>query len=293
MYKKAREDENSIDPMTENSTDWEALDKKYKDRYVKDVMDGLSVDKGFSQDVDMNGSVRLYNQNELKKMEEAGIRPMEHSYTGGGWEGVNSRKNLSTKEQAQAITDEMKKQFPDVKISRKSDVFSGGSSIDFNIMESEKDLFVSDKDIDNMTDFGRLSVGIGFENWAEKNVEGFKRYTNEVYTTNDVRRYAKEALNNIKSHEDQNVRGDEWYLSDYGKKVVSELNKQANSYTYSDSDGMVDYFDHGTYMHVSIGKWNKPYQVSTSKSVKSAYEKYLKEHQGSNIRLEEFKKWYK
>lgn len=33
LYKRAREDENSIDPMTENSTDWEALDKKYKDRY--------------------------------------------------------------------------------------------------------------------------------------------------------------------------------------------------------------------------------------------------------------------
>ena len=36
LYKKAREDENSIDPMTENSTDWEELDRKYKDRYEKE-----------------------------------------------------------------------------------------------------------------------------------------------------------------------------------------------------------------------------------------------------------------
>ena len=33
LYKRARQDENSIDPMTENSTDWEALDKKYRARY--------------------------------------------------------------------------------------------------------------------------------------------------------------------------------------------------------------------------------------------------------------------
>ena len=36
LYKKAREDESSIDPMTENSTDWEALDKKYRDRYERE-----------------------------------------------------------------------------------------------------------------------------------------------------------------------------------------------------------------------------------------------------------------
>ena len=36
LYKKAKENPDSIDPMTENSTDWEALDKKYKDRYISE-----------------------------------------------------------------------------------------------------------------------------------------------------------------------------------------------------------------------------------------------------------------
>lgn len=36
LYKRARQDESSIDPMTENSTDWEELDRKYKDRYEKE-----------------------------------------------------------------------------------------------------------------------------------------------------------------------------------------------------------------------------------------------------------------
>ena len=36
LYKKAKENPDSIDPMTENSTDWEALDKKYSKRYNED-----------------------------------------------------------------------------------------------------------------------------------------------------------------------------------------------------------------------------------------------------------------
>lgn len=37
LYKKAMTDPDSIDPMTENSTDWEALDKKYRDKYNKEL----------------------------------------------------------------------------------------------------------------------------------------------------------------------------------------------------------------------------------------------------------------
>ena len=240
---------------------------------------------------------REYSKEDLKKMSDTGVKPMENSYGGNGWKGVNADKNLSTSEQAKAITDEIKKQFPDVKISRKSEIYSGGSSITFSIMSSDKDLYVSDSDIDKMNDFGRLSTGVGFERWAEENVKGFKRYTNEVYSQNDVRKYAKTVIADLKKRDNQSVRGDEWYLSDYGKKVVSELNKQANSYTYDDSDAMTDYFNHGTYMWVNIGKWDKPYEVNkTTNNLmndrlrRTAYEKYLKEHPASKMTFEEFKK---
>ena len=36
IYKKSKENPDSIDPMTEWSTDWEALDEKYRDRYKKE-----------------------------------------------------------------------------------------------------------------------------------------------------------------------------------------------------------------------------------------------------------------
>ena len=39
LYKKAKENPDSIDPMTENSTDWEKLDKDYSSRYNKEVLE--------------------------------------------------------------------------------------------------------------------------------------------------------------------------------------------------------------------------------------------------------------
>ena len=241
-----------------------------------------------------------YSKEDLDRMAENGIKPMDNSYSGRGWKGVNSDKHLSTSEQAKAITNAMKEKYSDVKISRKSDVYSGGSSIDFNIMSSDKDMYISDADIDKLggeqlfnTDITR---GYGFERWANDNIDNYK--TNHTYSVDDVKKYAKETLNNIKNHENQNVRGNEWYLSDYGKKVVSDLNKEANSYTYDDSDSMTDYFNHGTYMNISIGKWNKPYEVNqkttngTMNSIlqQKAYQKYLKEHPNSEMKFEDFMK---
>jgi len=229
--------------------------------------DKLNEDGSFTQHLGMHGGTREYSAEELKAMADKGIKPMSESYTGGGWEGVNSDKYMDTKDQTKAITDAMKKKYPDVKISRKSDTYSGGSSIQFSVMESAKDLFVSDSDIDKMdySDFGSLSGSNQFEWWAKDNVKDYE--TTHSYNIDDVRRFAKESLARKKESDIQSVRGNEWYLSDYGKQVMSDLNKEANSYTYSDSDGMVDYFDHGTYMWVNIGKYDKPYKVSANEGM--------------------------
>ena len=72
-----------------------------------------------------------------------------------------------------------------------------------------------------------------------------------------------------------------------------------NSYNYDDSDGMVDYFNTNFYGYVHIGKWDKPYEVSESKSSgnqissslqQKAYKKYLKEHPNSKMTFEDFMK---
>ena len=278
----------------------EELNKKYGYPSKTDkTTNGDSKSETFIQNTNMYGGTREYNKEQLDRMKEKGVKPMKDSYTGGGWEGTKYDSKLTTKEIGKRVTDEMKKQFPDVKISRRGDNYSMGSSIDFNIMESEKDLFANASDIDKMSD-KQVSDTIGssvggytrLDEWLDKNG---RKTANNTFTANDERDYLKEELSNYKSRKGDNVVGNEWYLSDYGKKVVSELNKQANSYTYSDSDGMVDYFDHGTYMHVSIGKWNKPYELKSSSSsssdwVREAFNKYRQEHPATKMTFEDFKK---
>lgn len=249
---------------------------------------------GFTQQTDMYGGTREYSKEQLDKMEENGVKPMKHSYTGGGWEGTKYDSNLSTKEIAKNLNDYSKKQFPDVKLSRKTDY----NGIDMYVMSSNKDMFVTDSDIDkmNFNDLEQVTRSNGFNWWAKDNVKDYN--TNRSYSIDDVRKYAKESLNTTRNH-DSNVSGNEWYLSDYGKKVISGLNKEMNSYNYDDSDGMVDYFNTNFYGYVHIGKWDKPYQVNESKSSgnqitnslqNKAYQKYLKEHPNSKMTLEEFKK---
>ena len=71
LYKKARQDENSIDPMTENSTDWEALDRKYRDRYEDEFNPKVNVknDKGQWETKRMN-EVKAQAHKEFKENED-------------------------------------------------------------------------------------------------------------------------------------------------------------------------------------------------------------------------------
>lgn len=50
-------------------------------------------------------------------------------------------------------------------------------------------------------------------------------------------------------------------ITDYGKNVLSSVYNFANSFNYDDSDSMIDYFDRRFYLHLNIGKWDKPFKV--------------------------------
>ena len=248
----------------------------------------------FTQKVDIDGGEYTYDADRLKRMEEHGTKPMANSYTGGGWEGTKYDSTLSTKDIAKNISDYSKKEFPDVKISRKTDY----NGIDINIMSSGKDLYANETDIDKMSDRQvsdtiRDSIGgyTRLDEWLNKNK---RKNANGSFTTKDERDYLKEELNTYKNRNGYNVSGNEWYLSDYGKKVVSGLNKEMNSYNYDDSDGMVDYFNTNFYGYVKIGKWDKPYETTTNKKSmndalrQKGYQKYMKEHPASKMTFEEF-----
>lgn len=43
------------------------------------------------------------------------------------------------------------------------------------------------------------------------------------------------------------------------KEVLLFANRAANDYNFDDSDGMIDYFHTNFYLHLNIGKWDKPF----------------------------------
>ena len=80
LYKRAKENPDSIDPMTENSTDWEALDRKYSDRYkeeyikVKRYPDDYNNHEYISVKRNLDEKLKVPRASGAKDFSEYGIR---------------------------------------------------------------------------------------------------------------------------------------------------------------------------------------------------------------------------
>jgi hypothetical protein len=50
--------------------------------------------------------------------------------------------------------------------------------------------------------------------------------------------------------------------TDKGKELLQKVYQMASGFNYDDSDSMIDYFDTNFYLHLSVGKWDKPFVCS-------------------------------
>lgn len=82
---------------------------------------------------------------------------MVRGYTSNAWAGelYEKTKDLSTTEIAKLIRKEIRQKFPDIKVSVRTEYFSGGSSIDVKIMDWNKNPIHPNYDhlklVDNIT----------------------------------------------------------------------------------------------------------------------------------------------
>ena len=58
-----------------------------------------------------------------------------------------------------------------------------------------------------------------------------------------------------------------WYKDIYKDQpaalaFLSEVIPAMNEGNHNNSDAMIDYFDVGWYIHVNVGQWDKPYQLT-------------------------------
>lgn len=71
--------------------------------------------------------------------------------------------------------------------------------------------------------------------------------------------------NRPENYERTHIQVNHYYINNYfdgdAAKFLNEIKDVMMSGNHDNSDAMVDYFDVGWYIHINIGKWNKPYQL--------------------------------
>lgn len=143
-------------------------------------------------------------------------------YTANGWKGERYNIYLTTAEITKNIREYLKAVYPTFKFRVWKTSYS---SLNVALMEAPVDIFanIETLEIDHM-----------------RNVEYFKKAMLKKH---------------IQYHGETNA------LTEYGNKIMMEARSFVNSYNRDDSDSQSDYFDRRFYENLSVGTWDKPFQV--------------------------------
>jgi len=135
------------------------------------------------------------------------------------------RNYKDIKDIAREVKQELIKQYPDCKWSTRSERYSGGQSLTVTLISAPFEAFASDKDCNG----------------------------------NDVRGYAQ--LNQYQFsgqwHEERVNNGTP--LTQEAWDCMAKAFRIASKDNWDKSDSQVDHFDVNYYLHLEIGKWDKPF----------------------------------
>ena len=171
------------------------------------------------------------------------------NYTQHSWEGNKYRKNegLYGASLAKAIRQELKEKLPQCKLSVTKETYSGGQSINVHLMEAPFNPFneLNEETMEKIKINCQHFYGSNWEQMLEKSIENFKNTTirDKHHQVNNY--YVK----------------DDTCLTEEAKSVINLALNIINSYNFDDSDSQIDYFHTNFYTYMSIGKWDKPFQI--------------------------------
>lgn len=159
---------------------------------------------------------------------------VDGGYTGNKFEGSNYRatREMNFSDVVKTMRERFKVELPGVKISTVQENYSMGRALHVSIMSAPQDVF----------DFSGQT-----ENYRGEMVPAAELYSDVV-----ERKYMQVNQYHVKEH---------YGLSQYGRDVIAKVNNIVNSFNYDDSDSQIDYFDTRFYLHLNIGKWDKPFIV--------------------------------
>lgn len=161
-------------------------------------------------------------------------------YTEHGWKGESYSRDMGIADIAKAVRKDLKKRFPECKFSVTIQRYSGGQSLNINLMEGPFEAILSQRvrEWDN-----------GQEVWREIEPSSYHQI-NHYY------------LDNYK--EDKNFSGPgattNLTMSDEALEAIKFAVALAQGFNFDDSDGMIDYFHCNFYLHVNIGRWDRPFK---------------------------------
>jgi len=171
------------------------------------------------------------------------------NYTQHAWEGEKYRKNenLYGAELAKVIRQELKENLPNCKFSVTKKTYSGGQAINVHLMSANFNPFneLTEEVMEKIKENCQRSFGQFWESRLEQSIENYKKTTTETMYEQINNYYVK----------------DSFYLTDTAKEVFTKALNIINAYNFDDSDGQIDYFHTNFYLHMSIGKWDKPFQL--------------------------------
>jgi hypothetical protein len=197
-------------------------------------------------------------KDKIKEPIKTGIKEATRfNYTSNAWEGVNYQSGLSLKEIAKIIKNELKRKYPEATFSITTEYYSGGQSLHISLMKSTKNPFNTfEKAIEEADGKGESYNRIYShpERW-----HALSEY--EIQKSEENKKYLKARLERGHIQVNQYNIKDDYELSEYGKKIMTDARSLADSFNFDDSDGMIDYFHTNFYLHLNIGKWDKKFEL--------------------------------
>lgn len=156
------------------------------------------------------------------------------NYTQHAWQGANYQPDLGITEIAKLVRAKLKEQYPACKFSVTVEKYSGGCSMSVRLMAAPFAAIATpdpDKIPNRALTWGVEQAMKSWQNLADRQ----HHQVNHYYIQDD------------------------YYMTEEAKEVLGAATKLANSFNYDDSDSMIDYFHTNFYLHVAIGKWDKPF----------------------------------
>lgn len=152
---------------------------------------------------------------------------------------------LTTTEIAKRVRQELKETFPQCIFSVTKKSYSGGSSINICLTKASFNPFRKPESI--TTDM------VHHYHLERETIESLQERQKTMYAQ----------LNHYQLLDVWNEES--WCNGSFLTKDAHEILQKAvqisNQYNYDNSDAQTDYFDVHFYLHMSIGKWDKPFEV--------------------------------